>query len=418
MDATRLNSGQFIYDWYPKNNGDDSISKRRLWFINKRGELQTAHVSLPPFVLTGGHTNNTNGALQNSHHPAHNRRGHSFGAQPRPPQTVPAQMPTSMPSLDRHSNFAASVPSIQYNASQDGTDIIKENSKRFAVITPESFTPSITFNDIKGTILPATINAKRWFKKVSPFFPNLLVQRKTISMQGFPKSDNEPNIVMCSLNHITTGKRIWIEEWPANILTDEHVSALKQCKTIMTPSLINMQELLQKYPDANITRVSRPWPLLNTVAHNGNYFIYLEKDNKLSKILFDSWQSQWGELVVVGSTIPIPAFAKYFSEYDDYTILLPYILGAKALIHLSKNTYYMSGIEQLTRTVNLPIISNNTCQPDHSSVIQIPQDNILTSEAIAKAINRFLTNPSKTNLQLDLNYNHQIYQSLKIMLGT
>jgi hypothetical protein len=78
----------------------------------------------------------------------------------------------------------------------------------------------------------------------------------------------------------------------------------------------------------------------------------------------------------------------------------------------------MSGIEQLTRTVNLPIISNNTCQPDHSSVIQIPQDNILTSEAIAKAINRFLTNPSKTNLQLDLNYNHQIYQSLKIMLGT
>lgn len=35
MDSTKFNSGDYIYDWYPKNDGSHSISKRRIWFCTK-----------------------------------------------------------------------------------------------------------------------------------------------------------------------------------------------------------------------------------------------------------------------------------------------------------------------------------------------------------------------------------------------
>jgi hypothetical protein len=401
MDSGRLNSPPFIYDWQVQNSGDTSIGKRRLWFANKTANpSQAMHVSPPAFTLTSSGPS----ALQNSYQPAPYRNP-LLGDLARPPQ------PTPTPS-------SAYQPTAQYNAPPTtGNDDVRESTRRFAIITPENFSPPSVFSDISGTILPVTASARRWFKKISLFCPNLLAQRKMASLQGFAKSDDPPNIVICSLNYMVAGPRVWLEEWSNNALREEHISVLKRCNTIMTPSLINMQEILRAWPEANVVRTARPWPLLDVPVQGGNYFIYLEQDPALTRILFDSWLPYWGDLVVVGSKLKLPNFAKFISEHDDYIALLPYLLGSKALIHLSNNTYYMSGVEQLARGVNLPIITNNACQPDGSSVIQIPQDNVLTGETIAKGMTKFIEGPGKGQIQLSLSYNNQLHEALRLMMG-
>lgn len=52
LDRSNLNSGNYKYDWQPKNNDDSSINNRRIWFaVKANSPQQFAHQSDPPPVI-------------------------------------------------------------------------------------------------------------------------------------------------------------------------------------------------------------------------------------------------------------------------------------------------------------------------------------------------------------------------------
>jgi SAM-dependent methyltransferase len=415
MDSSKLNTPPFIYDWQPRNDDGTNINHRRLWFAEKINPSipqiappvglnmsRNPHSPYEGGPINGNHPQSPY-ELKNSHQPAHNNKP-LLSAIPRSPAPYipPSTQSSSQPS-----------PSIQQYTTSPNS--IQERSRLFSITTPDKFITETTFT-ASGIILPLTLGARMWYKKISPFFPNLQVQQKALAMQGFTKNNNTADLIMCSITHLAVGRNIWIEEWAPNTLTSEHFDILKNCPSIMTPSLLNMQEILKVLPNAHISRVIRPWPLLNVSQNKDDYFIYLESDPALTQILLQAWQTNFGTLVVVGASAKLPSYAQYISDHEEYPILLSKIVKARALIHLNKNTHYLSGIEDLARAINLPIITNNECQPDNIRVINISQGQNITSANINQGITKFLTNWKASPIQLDLNYNNILDISLKKML--
>ena len=409
MDSDRLNAGQFTYSWAPQNNGETNIGKRRLWFANKTNNPnQPMSISPPPVVLPAGPGTTSGPTLQNSHQPAHNKYKYMLGAIPRPPQSSPMESPKIPPRLP-----------IQYIAPASNS-MIKENSKRFSIFTPEKFTVPNIFADVQGIILPISTSARHWFRKISPLFPNLVAQKKAISLQGFPKSENNPNLILCSLDHLASGVRVWIEEWEPNSLNEDHLTVLRNCNIIMTPSLLNAQEILQHLPGANIIRTLKPWPSFNVEAIRKNHFIYFEKSRQLTELLISAWQKEFGNLVVVGSSIANSDII-HLSDTEDYQVILQYLAGARSVIDLSVNNYYLSGILDLAKSFNIPLITNNNSQFDYDRTVPVLQDKIAaphpTPNDINVAICRFIKNEASNNTVINDSYNDLVSQTIKKMLG-
>lgn len=346
-------------------------------------------------------------------------------ASPRPPgSSIPVSTETGAP---WHGNKAPSfntgsptnnIYTTDFKHSP-GTDQVRKISKQFAIISPESFLVPVTFSTA-GTILPTTSGAKTWVKNIAPFFPNLKIHQSVLNMQGFLKSKENPNLIMCSVNNLYPG-RIWIEEWLDGItLNYTHLDILKMCPVIMTPSLLNAEEILKNLPEANVKRVPKPWPLLQISQEKNNYFVYFEKNADFTSILLDSWETKFGNLVVVGSSIKLPPLGIFVSDADDYTFIIKFLSGAKGIIDLAINKYYMSGIAGLAKAMNIPLITNNTAVSD-GPVVQITRSQGMDSninrenlqKAITESINRFPQNQTK----LDMSHNNILNETMTKLMG-
>ena len=409
MDSDRLNAGQFTYNWVPQNNGEISIGKRRLWFANKTNNpTQAMSISLLT-TLSAGAGSVAATPLQNSFQKIHTQHKHILGVVPKPPQSVPIQNQPIFPK-----------PPIQYIAPASNS-MIKETSKRFSVFTPEKFVILTTFNEVQGTVLPTSISARHWFRKISPLFPNLKAQKKAISLQGFPKSENNPDLILCSLDHLASGVRVWVEEWEPSSLTEDHLNIFRNCNIIMTPSLLNSQEILQHLPNANIIRTLRPWPSLNVESIKKNHFIYFEKNRQLTEVLIAAWQKEFGHLVIIGSSIKTPDFVIHLSDTEDYQVVLQYLAGARAVIDLSINNYYLSGILDLSKSFGIPLITNNNTQIGYERTTTISQDKLAAAYPVPDNINLsvrdFIKNEVSSNTVINDSYNNSVCQTVKKMLG-
>ena len=415
MDNSRLNAAPFTYDWQPQNNGDHSVGKRRLWFANRIDNPVQKHQLAPAYSLGGGTGAQPAGALLNSHRTAHNRPI-SYRAPPRPPQTQPIK---DQPYLVKR------LPSFIYQPSKDfslpmlkNINPIKESSRRFSVLMPEKNLTNTNNFPFSGTIFPLTISSKLWFKKASLLFPEMKVDRRATGMQGFAKGET-PNVVMSSIDNLHGGDRVWIEEWFDKKLTDADLNILRNCGTIMTPSLINAQEILQSIPSANIIKILRPWPYLNIEPIKNN-FVYFEKSEQLTEILLASWQSEFGKLVVIGASNKLPEFAVHISDCEDYQVILQYLMGCRAVIDLSYNTYYKSGILELAQLHNIPIITNNAWLLDYNLTTLISQDKVVapypTPVDLNYSISKFLSKEGTTTV-INNSYNDMVYDTIKKMAG-
>lgn len=416
QDSNKYNSGSYSYDWHPKNDDKCNINNRRLWYALKHNSpIQFAHPATSTkisseTILSSSKTSPA--TLQNS----------QILVKPISVTTFTKRDGNNKGTYSSitKTNHSESRSEIFHTNSYVPTNNVKENSKKFSLINPESFSSSTKF-DVAGIILPLTTSSGMWLKKVSPLFPNLKIHKKAIVMQGFDKSDGTPNMIMCSINNIGINDRIWIEEWSDKNLSNKDIDCLKQCRIIMTPSLINCHEILKSIPDANVNIVSKEWPALDIKANIKNQYIYFEKDQNLTKILLESWKEAFGKLLVVGASISLPSFAKYISNYESYNILFKHILESKAIIDLSCNTYYKSGILNLSKSYNIPIITNNNYQVDNHLATIIQQDKNVspypTSSNINKCINKFISNYSESTYTFNKNYNNNINDTIKNMIG-
>jgi hypothetical protein len=419
MDSAKLNAKPFVYDWPAQNNGDYSIGKRRLWFANRADNPVVKMPVSVPYTLSGGAGHQPAGGLLNSHQSTHSR-AISYRAPPRPPQTRPTKNPPLQPYLPKQ------LPSFIYQSSKEfslpmlkNINPIKESSRRFSVLTPEKNLTNTTTFPFAGTVFPLTASSRLWFKKAALLFPEMKADRRAIGLQGFPTGQN-PDIIMCSVDNLHGGNRVWIEEWFDKKLTDQDLNILRNSGTIMTPSLINAQEILQAIPTANIIKILRPWPYLNVEPIKNN-FLYFEKNEQLTELLLAGWQSEFGKLIVVGSSIKLADFATHVSDCEDYQVILQHVMGCRAVIDLNYNTYYKSGILDLVQLHNIPIITNNTWQLDYDLTTLIPQDKVVVPYPnpgdINYAINKFIANEKPNSMAINSNYNDMVYETIKKMAG-
>jgi SAM-dependent methyltransferase len=419
VDNAKYNAVDYVYDWWPKNDDSTSISKRRIWFCvksdsplqfqNPNSEIAAPHSSVPAAPTSAMGFVST---LQNSGMPVKP----TVSASPKPPTPgVPGY--TRVDIKPYEPNIQTSFGSyFDYQAA--GPDQIHRNSKEFGLIEVDAFKAPITFS-LEGIILPATFNSRIWVKNISPFFPNIKVQHSAITMRNFNKSKESPNVVMCAINNLSVATRIWIEEWSNYSLTDSDISILDSCGTIMTPSILNAQTILKAIPDANVIKIACPWPLFNVDQPKGDYFLYFEKNADLTKALFNSWETKFGNLVVVGSVFKLPAFASFASDCENYESIMKLIAGSKAVIDLTDNNHYMSGLLSVSKAMNVQVITNNnsTFGGDH---IQISQDKTIgpypTPIDINKSLVRFLSTEVK-NIKFDESYNNTVNEWVQKLLG-
>lgn len=406
MDQTRFNSGDYVYDWQLKNDNSTNLSKRRIWFASKNEVglvtpyvgTQPAVVMSPPINMSFQNTRNRAHVLTGSQHPsAYNR------------------MNTANMLAGNHANGPGS-PNIYHNHEALHLQVTK-NTKEFSMITPENYTPSATF-DTSGVIWPITLSSRMWMKKIAPLFPSLTVSGKDITMFNFAKSNDAPNVIMCSINALVPYSRIWIEEWKDVVLDETKINVLRQCQTIMTPSLLNAQQILAAIPDANVQRFGKVWPMMSAEPNKYDYLLYFEKDPRLTDTLFSSWDDKFGKLIVVGSQVKLPSFAEFVSDTANYTQLSILMMGAKAVIDISDNNYYMSGVLGLASAMSLPIITNNQAYINKDNSVIIKQDTSYpASDDIRQAINKFITEVSKTPAKFNANYNSEVNDMVRKLIG-
>ncbi len=419
MDSTKFNSGEYTYDWASKNDGSTSIYKRRMWFATKNtAGVVTPFVGTQPAVLVQAPPAAPNFAYGHNPVPSSflslstNSKPTVLTASPRPP------MSSRMMSL----NTSVAGQYTPNNYVENGNIALNvqvtTNSREFSLVMPETYKPPTTYQNF-GVILPNTPSSRTWMRKILPFFPNIMVSSSAFTMTEFRKSDGKPNIIMCSLSNLVPNERVWIDEWAPGSLTNDHIEILKQCKYIVTPSLINAQDILKELPQANIIRVEKPWPMIEAPVIKYDYFLYFEKNENLTRILLDSWDDHFGKLIVVGSRTRLPTFAEYVSDGANYQDVTSLLMGAKAVIDLSMNTYYMSGILKLASSYSLPIISNNQSYSSLNNSVLITQNNTEypTKEEIHKAISRFVVELPKIPARYNPSYNDELVVSIQKIIG-
>lgn len=414
MDNSKYNSSEYVYDWQAKGDDSTNIHKRRIWFCtrNQPGVMLPESAGQQPAVVVAPPP-----------HPStfqvFNRNGIPtvLTAQARPPMSAiiaAAQTAPGSPPRDtaRSQPLDLKPESLNFQA--------MKNSKEFSLIKPEEYGAPTTF-DPTGIILPNSAATRSWITKIGPMYPNLMVSNQATTIIGFNKSKDPPTLVMCSVDRIVVCPRIWIEEWALGSLTDAHVNILKQCQVIMTPSLINAQAILKELPEANVQRVEKPWPMLPSDPIKYDYILYFEKDPKATKAILDSWDDRFGKIIVVGSALKLPDFAESVSNTADYKSITNLFMGAKAVLDISDNTYYMSGILKLARGYGLPIITNNQAFINQNNCIMInlglSDGMIPNNDEIKKSIAKFIGESSKNPAKYDAAYNVELNNTVKKLLG-
>jgi SAM-dependent methyltransferase len=413
VDNARFNSGEYVYDWQAKNDGSTSIYKRRIWFATKNqpgvtlpesAGQQSAVVVAPPSPPSSYLNFQRNGIPT------------ILSAQARPPMSallahpVHAGHPGVMPSnVGQSSNYVELKPdSLNYQ--------VMQNSKEFSIVSPENYAAPHVF-ETGGVILTNTPSARMWMRKIAPMFPHLKVSAKDSSMMEFSRTADQPGLAMCSINNLIACDRIWIDEWDGPDLMNAQVEILNECRVIITPSITNLQSLQRVLPNAKILRFVRPWPMLITEPIKYDYFLYFEKDAKITQTILDSWDEKFGKIIIVGSHLKLPPSAEYVSDAVDYKSICTLFMGAKAVIDISPNNYYASGILRLAEGYGLPSLSNNQFVMNQANKIFMSGDSVPNSDEIRKSIGRFLAEFPKTPAKYSADYNYSVNQEVQKLLA-
>lgn len=421
MDNSKFNAADYSYDWYPKNDNSTSLGKRRIWFaVRENSPIQFANpaseMATPPINITSNTPQGYITPIQNS--------GQPLTASPRPPMSARmdaearARAEAANASYGSPGSTSYPGPVYTYHRALSVNDKVRFDSKEFSLIEVDNFVAPLA-PPLNGVISPNSYSSRMWYKKISPLFPGLQLSRNVLSMPGFTKVDKVPDVVMCSIDNLQVYNRLWIDEWVGPALTDAHLDVIRRCHTIITPSLINAQEIWKHIPHANIFRVNKSWPSLEVEAAPGDYFLYFEKSAALTNLLFESWDNRFGNLVVVGSSIKVPSFVTFISDTESYVQIMKLVRGAKAIIDISENNYYASGINRLVTGIGGSIITNNHIRFGEDITI-IRQDKKVsicpTSHDIKRAIDKFMTRSHPKASQAGA-YNQSIAEDIRKIMG-
>lgn len=422
MDNAKFNTEFYKYDWYPRNDNSTSLDKRRIWFaVKENSPVQFANpgsqIAVMPVIIPSAQPITNHRSLTSSGILATTPAPSKLPASARIEAEAKARAIAQNPQPPNYTDNLLSSPNYVAPKTRTINDRVRFDSKEFSLIEKDNFDSPLS-SSIIGVIFPTSHSSKLWYRKIAPIFQNIKLSKKSLSMQDFVKSEASPDLIMCSVDKLQESKRVWIDEWFDTSLTNEHINILGKCSAIITPSIINAQEIWKHLPHANVFRFNRPWPMLSVTPAEGEYYLYFEKSPQLTQLLFESWETRWGNLVVVGGSIKAPSFVTFISDTESYVKLMSLIMGATALIDISENNCYRSGILKLAEAIKLPTITNNQIKLDNISFIQ--QDKQIsvypTVNDIKQALRKFMST-THTKASVSDNYNQMVDEDLRKLLG-
>jgi 2-polyprenyl-3-methyl-5-hydroxy-6-metoxy-1,4-benzoquinol methylase len=383
LDHPDLNNDHFLYDWKVLNSKNQNISLRRFWIVSKRDHIikeinRKFQKSIP--VLEEEPKKETNTL-----------------------NVSPPVLTTKTTSFTK-------------------TSWVKDVSKSNSILEPERFSTSNTW-DINFSVAPTTFSSRQWIRKIQPYFSQLKVYSGIKNLKSFAQS-GEIDLSIGSLNNFLPAKNLFLEEYEEK-LSESMIVGLGKCCHIITPSFNLYNQLTEKFPDKKITRLPKLWFNLNISPANKpeDYAIYFEKNEEFTPSVVKNFnQLNLKNLIVVGSRLKLPTNIIRISEYEDYNKLISLIYGAKAIIDISNESNYESGLLNLAIAHDINVITNNIFYlKDDTNLIFIRnklKDNKIEieEEAMIFAFSKFKEN-TKLNYKYNSSYNQDLYNKLLLILG-
>lgn len=282
----------------------------------------------------------------------------------------------------------------------------RDDYRNFSIFTPEPY--ESVFSDISLNLTPKTYEMHSWVSKWIKMFPNVTVD--SVQFEGLSSVKSDKTVLLTDVNNLFNYQYIFLEEFTQS-LDQSKRAILSTCKTIFTPSLMNAQ-YLRTFCN-NVIYLPKYWPYKPVEKSPQNHILVFCRDERVGNLLDDSLR---GDFLFVGNRGIV--VNKSVGDSLSYGELLSLIMNAKAVIDVSKNLHYYSGLLDLCMIAKKPIITNNhwlsVCKPAVRLV-----DNVLNSvgeiEPSIAHINSYL-NIQNTPANYDMeSYNYNLLSTLRII---
>lgn len=310
-------------------------------------------------------------------------------------------------------NYSTDIESW-YNYTHKNCDRnIKEIFRHFAILPKdESQAPQIQCN---GSVELTDFYSKVWYNRVRNIFSNLDYSSSNGVSFHSERSANKPvHVQLSSIYSLHFGPRVFLQCLPSkHKFSEDQKKQLKQCTQVLTPSFTD--KFLYEEIGLQTVQCYLPWPFIPGKYSTKDYYIYFEEEQYITDKLLSSWPNDV-KLLVVGSNVKLPSFAKHISHLDRYSNIVKYIAESKGVIVLSTNTHYDSGLIQLAINCNLPVLTNSHKFIGKQTVVRNDLENNIDVDSMRKAVVRFMER--KSNFSIDTTaYNNIIVAEMNKLLG-
>jgi hypothetical protein len=224
----------------------------------------------------------------------------------------------------------------------------------------------------------------RWFNRISPIIPNVSIK------------DNPKLSIQIAGNIKYKSDNVFIEECFPDDFKESDFSELKKFKKIITPSEQIRSLLESKIEHENIHIGYKPWPLVEPVNEfpiPDNFILVFHRDKEITRRVLAAYEEGMPKIVLVGARGKYPHYVFPVNEYLSYPNLVGLITKAKAIVDISKQYEYDSGLFRLCMAYGTTTITSNWKAVEYTDgAIYVMPDDVLdnskipTIEAIKSAL--------------------------------
>lgn len=308
--------------------------------------------------------------------------------------------------------------SINYgSAVSDISDNVAKNALKYAQPVGNLFA-SDTNLSIRGNLAATSFSDLSWFNKVRSILPNVCLFKA--------KEDIGHNDVVSlgQAGSLIPARKIWIDAFKN--LSDSDLGILKKSKTVISPSLSNVQYLVNKLPGVEVLHHGRPFGYLQPreikFLSNKDYILGIHRHERATQKLIEAWTPEMPPLVMVGLRGRHPDHVICINEYLDYDKLLFLVSNAKLMVDLPLHIDYKSSFLHLAMQTQVPIVSTNWYALDskYSQFLPATERNeemtMPSGTALRDGIFSGLQmRPDKVKLNAD--FNQHLYQFMTLLTG-
>lgn len=239
---------------------------------------------------------------------------------------------------------------------------------------------SNSLNNIISTIGIGSIQGRNWYNTVKYILPNVTI-------------NDSPNSSISCLGNLIPAKKMYIENFKPEILTDDDVVKMDVAESIFVSSNSNLQILSEKI-NKKIKVISKILPTADqsNIKYISGEFVLLNNSNKAQDII-DKLKDTGIKVVLLNARGKYPSFVIPVNEYIQHNELIYLINNAKCLINFTNVEDEVSNYTDLALVYGTQVITSSWAYMENRDVFFINDISVLPS---------FIEKSSKKTKQPDL----------------